>query len=293
MPTPRHLRRSYRAAGRDHLQHAKDLLAAGEDASLVYAVLQLRMALEAHVYASAENYLDELPEPQLAKWQPPALLRELLTIDPHIDTTSTISFARETSPGVAGPEWFSIGTQKKMTLKEIDRAYHRLGSFLHIETVLDRAEGKERDYARLRETCDALAERLTDIFSTTLHNFKMSTTAQIECFVCSKLIKRRLSNLKPGGKIGTECGAACYATYTIELLEKGKVHWQANFEEAPCANEGCTGTIQIWEKHLEAGNAFRCDTCGRATEIIFGLRPVLPEGDHDVPPEARAGTAGS
>lgn len=286
MTVPLHLQRSYRVAGRDHLERAKDLLTTGQDASLIHAVLELRMALETHVYATAENYLDELPEPKLAKWQPPALLRELLAIDPHVDQTSTISFARETSPGVAGDEWFQIGTQKKMTLKEIEAAYHRLGSFLHIETVLGKAEGKVRDYARLREICNALAHRLTDIFSTTLHNFKMGTTAQIECFVCSKPIKRRTTNMKPGDKVRTECGSDCYATYVIELVADDKVYWTADFKEFPCAHQGCAGTIQIWEKHTKAGNSFRCDTCDRATEIVLGLQPVALDGDGDAQPEA-------
>lgn len=232
------------------------LIEAGDNRSLIYPVLELRMALESHVYAAAEAYLDELPAPPLAKCQPPALLRELLAIDPHVATTGTLSFARETESGVPGTNWVQIGTQKRMTLKEIDAAYHRLGSFLHIETVLDKADGKIRDFARLREICADLVARLTDIFSTNLHNLVMGVTSTLTCFVCDKPIKRRLNNLKVGDKIVTQCGGDCYATYEIELLPDDKVQWNARFEDISCTQEGGEGTIQIWERHQSQGTPF-------------------------------------
>jgi len=281
-----HHKRSYRAQGRDHLARAQALLATGRQDELIYAVLELRMAIESHVYATAEAYSDELPEPKLAKWQPPGLLRELLTIDPHVDTTGTISFAREIAPGIAGTDWKTLGTDKKMTLKEVEAAYHKLGNFLHIETVLDRADGKIRDYARLRKIGGEIAERLADIFSGTIHNFKMGVTAQMACFVCHKTIKRRLTNLKPGDGIVTECGPGCHATYSIMLNEGNKVEWTARFDEIPCAQEGCIGTVQIWEKHMKLGNSFLCDCCGKASELALGIQAVL---DADEPPATVAG----
>lgn len=267
--------RSYRAQGRDHLARARSLLDAGGQNDLIYAVLELRMAIESHVYATADAYRDELPEPKLTKWQPPALLRELLAIDPHVATTGTVSFAREIAPGGPGTDWVQLGVHKKMTLKEVETAYHKLGSFLHIETVLDRVDGKLRDYGRLRNICREIADRLTDIFSATLHNFKMGATAEIACFACNKAIKRRLSNLEPGDTIVTACSNACHATYSITLREGGKVEWTAHYEDVACAQEGCTGTVQIWEKDLVAGNSFLCDACGKPSELALGIQPVI------------------
>jgi hypothetical protein len=263
--------RSYRANGRDHLGRAKALFADGDVHSLVYCALELRMAIEAHVYDTARSYADELPEKKLSKWQPAQLLRELLEIDPHAAVTGTLSFARE--PGDAEPkEWVTIGTQKRMSLKEVGETYNHLGKYLHLETVLDHADGKVRNMGRLRSLCGKVIERVDDLYSTTLFGLKLGNTSQMECFVCSKVIKRRTSNLKEGDSVVTQCGNDCFATYTMELVSN-QIRWTARFDEVPCQHKGCDGTVQIWERHQKAGNSFLCDKCRRGSEIILSLRP--------------------
>lgn len=262
--------RSYRAIGRSHLGRAKALFERGDADALIYCALELRMAIEAHVYDTARSYSDELPEKKLSKWQPAQLLRELLEIDPHAAVTGTLSIAREADD--AGPkEWVTIGTQKCMSLKEVGDTYNHLGKYLHLETVLDRADGKMRDLARLQSLCGKIITRLEELYSTTLHGLKLGNTSQMNCFVCSKVIKRRTTNLKEGDAVVTQCGSDCFATYSMELLGE-QIKWTARFDEAPCQHEGCNGTVQIWERHQKAGNSFLCDKCRRGTEIVLMLR---------------------
>lgn len=262
--------RSYRANGRAHLGRAKALYEQGNPDALVYCALELRMAIEAHVYDTARSYADELPEKKLSKWQPAQLLRELLEIDPHAAVTGTLSFARETEPSEP-KEWMTIGTQKRMGLKEVSETYNHLGKYLHLETVLDHADGKVRNIDRLRALCSKVIERVDDLYSTTLFGLKLGHTSQMECFVCSKLIKRRTTNFKEGNPVVTQCGTDCFATYTMELVDE-QVKWTARFDEVPCQHDGCDGTVQIWERHQRAGNSFLCDKCNRGSEIVLSLR---------------------
>ncbi len=262
--------RSYRANGRAHLGRAKALFEKSDTEALVYCALELRMAIEAHVYDTAQSYADELPEKKLSKWQPAQLLRELLEIDPHAAVTGTLMFAGE--PGDAEPkEWVTIGTQKRMGFKEVGETYNHLGKYLHLETVLDHADGKMRNIDSLRSLCGKVIERVDDLYSTTLFGLKLGNTSQMECFICSKLIKRRTSNLKKGDSVVTQCGTDCYATYTIEVLGE-EVKWTARFDKIPCQHAECDGTVQIWERHQKAGNSFLCDKCRRGTEIVLMLR---------------------
>lgn len=274
--------RSYRASGREHLVKAKELLEAGDNASLIYCALQLRMTIEAHVYETAKSYSDELPEKRLSKWQPGKLLSELLEIDPHVDRTGTLRFARENTDG-SPQEWQTVGTLKRMTLKEVEGIYHKLGSYLHVEPVLDHNEGKVRDWNRVRETCTETLARLTDLYSTNLFNLKLGQTSEIECFVCNKTIKRRLNNVKDGETIITQCGGSCVATYSITVKGE-KVEWLARYDEMPCQHPGCEGTLHIWERWIKVGNSFRCDVCGKATVLGYTLTPEI-EGESPPTPE--------
>lgn len=269
--------RSYRANGRAHLGRAKALFDQSDPNALVYCALELRMAIEAHVYDTAKSYVDELPGKKLSKWQPAQLLRELLQIDPHAAVTGTLSFARE-SDGAEPKDWVTLGTQKRMSLKEVGETYNHLGKYLHLETVLDHADGKVRDIDRLRSLCSKVIARVEDLYSTTLFGLKLGNTSQMECFVCSEVIKRRTTNLKEGDSVVTQCGNDCFATYTMELVGE-QVRWAARFDEAPCQHEGCDGTVQIWERHQKAGNSFLCDKCRRATEIVLSLRPESTAAD--------------
>lgn len=263
--------RSYRANGRDHLARAKALLAMGDDTSLVYCALELRMSIEAHVYETAQSYSDELPERKLSKWQPAKLLAELLVIDPHVDRSGALSFARETDDG-SPQEWQTVGTLKRMPLKEVSDLYNKLGSYLHLETVLDHNEGKTRDWSKARALCTSITERLHDLYSTSLLNLKFGTTAQIECLVCAKMIKRRLNNVKDGETIVTQCSSDCVATYSL-TVKGDEVHWRSRFEEVPCQQPKCTGTVQIWERWVKADNSFKCDVCGKGSKLVLTLQP--------------------
>lgn len=124
------MKANYRSAGRKHLDRAEALLEKQSVENLPYVALELRMAMECYFYSLADSYRDELPERRLSMWQPHRLLKELLMIDPHAGSSGELSMAQETIPGVAGDVWHLLGKERRMSLKEVNVTYHKLGNYV-------------------------------------------------------------------------------------------------------------------------------------------------------------------
>lgn len=60
----------YRNDAREYLQRSKNELNSSDNERLKYAVLELRMAMEALTYDRALAYKDEFPPNEYETWQP-------------------------------------------------------------------------------------------------------------------------------------------------------------------------------------------------------------------------------
>ena len=72
----------YRNDAKRRLVRAKNELASADDARLIYATLELRMAIESITYDRALAYKKEFPPREYETWQPKKVMAELLDIDP-------------------------------------------------------------------------------------------------------------------------------------------------------------------------------------------------------------------
>ena len=102
--------------------------------ALLYAALDVRMAMEALTYERAQVYSEELPASVYETWQPRKLMRQLLDLDPNADQGGTLSIGQEEN-GQPAKVMTIMGTEKVLSMAAIKRHYDALGSYLHTPTL--------------------------------------------------------------------------------------------------------------------------------------------------------------
>ena len=104
----------FRTRARDAFDRAREHLTSGAPGRLRYAALELRLALEAVSYGTAQAYSEELPESAYEQWQPPKLVELLLEQDPGADQSVRVRI-RPDGGGDLG--WLDLGTEQRMPLR--------------------------------------------------------------------------------------------------------------------------------------------------------------------------------
>ena len=128
---------NYRHAARELLSRAKAELETNDPRRVRYAALELRDAMEALTYDRARAFKDDIPPKDYEAWQPRKLMAALLSFDPTIEMTSSISYAAQDGPGEPAPRnrMKSLGADIPFTLSDLREHYDALGSFLHVPTL--------------------------------------------------------------------------------------------------------------------------------------------------------------
>jgi transcription elongation factor Elf1 len=102
------------------------------------------------------------------------------------------------------------------------------------------------------------AEAIQKVVESRLFRSHFSTTSEIDCFRCGKLIKRRISQKVGEGLTRCfECGAP--HRYSMEL--DGKVLWQPVITEVVCQTAGCGGAFTLFDDELKPGTEWHCPGC--------------------------------
>lgn len=260
---------SYRSDSRNALERAKCELESGDKDRLAYAALELRMALEALVYDRAAGYRDELSGRDLETWQPRALLKLLLELDPLADKSSTIAFGKEEEYGVPAPEMHTLGTDRTLSLKEIQTFYDRLGSYLHTPTHSQIAKGKVSSPDRMRARCFELTSILDEVLASPVFNANFSEKSDIECAQCGEKIVRRLRHDQQ--PVVAKC-LGCVATYDLVKEADGRVRWTPRVHGIPCGDTECDQVVELWERELETeGTCWTCPSCRGKNTLGRGL----------------------
>ena len=261
----------YRQLAKLHLEEARANLDTDDPVQLRSAALALRMVIEALTYERVSLYKDDMP-PNHATWQPRKLMAALLQIDPHADQSSALWYGIEPSPGEQPEKMTFLGTEQVIGQETIKKRYNALGSYLHVPTIKQLAEGKEHDLNKLRERCHSILEDLEKILDSRVWNVRLGTTASIDCFECENVIRRRF--VKSQGERTVEC-FNCDATYTLSENNAGQVVWRPRTIKLNCLTKGCGQEFDVWEKEVKSGACWTCQECKKNYRI--GLA-VMPDG---------------
>lgn len=258
---------NFRQRARDALQRATAEIASGSDERLIYAALELRMAIECVTYERAKSYEKELPPQEYEVWQPTKLMKLLLELDPLADASGTLSFGLEEQTGVPAKEMKTLGTEKVFSMKDIKGSYDALGSFLHQPTLKQLNSGGH-DWQKLRARCDKLVTSLEAVMASRIFNVNFGTFTSFNCMNddCGKPVRKRL----PSGQ--AEVSALCFecgAEHVITIGANGADVVRPVLEEVPCANAQCAHKLKLFRHELKAGAHWKCAECG--ARCLIGL----------------------
>lgn len=120
------------------IDRIKALLAEGTDATVTYAALEARLALEKVCYDRLRQRHDYISHAQLRKWQPGAVVNKLMAdVDQHVTVTRTLSISKNPAmPGVSPKEekeWIEVGTEVGFDANQIAKMWQALANLaLHV-----------------------------------------------------------------------------------------------------------------------------------------------------------------
>jgi hypothetical protein len=173
MPKPPRI--PFREFAADHLALAKQLIQRNTN-ELRYACLELRLAIEALVYDTLQDYAEDNDDAvRLAyqDWQPDKVLKALSAYDPMTDTSMQITVrevALEGQPDSEKPIF--IGIDDRLTTEWVAKAHRSMGSFLHQRTISQVNSGKHVDWKVLTAEARRVIERLDAILASPVHNIR-------------------------------------------------------------------------------------------------------------------------
>jgi endogenous inhibitor of DNA gyrase (YacG/DUF329 family) len=262
---------NFRQAAWSHIERANAHLSAGDEC-LIYAALELRMALEAITYDNAAKYVEELTPKELEAWQPPRLLDTLIKLDP----IAAVGLEMQ----VQGDDgtWLSFGKSHRIALSDLRKLYNSLGSHLHSPSIKQVLNGKGRNSISMRDACVKVIEQVKQVLDAPLIDvdFKIFGSFSADCPGCGTAIKRRLNALHQPSKehktdsMVVEC-PSCLASFDVLLGGPGAYKWAERRQEITCGYLNCGKPIRIWMRQFKDGADVPCASCGRKSSIRQGL----------------------
>jgi predicted RNA-binding Zn-ribbon protein involved in translation (DUF1610 family) len=266
------------------LSRAKELLDRGDDDSLLYCCLELRLCIELICYRRLAFYSEYLPPSAKRLWRAKEVLDALLELDPGASRDYSLASAMETPRGRQNP--VHLGTYRAITKQFFADHYDRLSSFLHAPTIVEVQAGTQRDFIRLRLVAKKAISALEDMAGNIFQSAR-GPLIEFPCDSCGTKIGRRSERIKNGDTVRClekSCQAEYEVTFPTERQFLRKMV-QVRFE---CPN--CKG-VSAYGRHVAAkkGAQLPCLHCSR----LFGVEKVfvlVPLGDDGIAPRDAVST---
>jgi hypothetical protein len=255
------------------------LLTENTNASVTYAALEARLALEKVCYNRLRQCHDYISHDQLKRWQPHAVVNTLIAeVDAHAIHTRTLMMSR--NPAVPGVEpddddFVEIGTEVGFNPKLIGELWNALsGLALHVKLPKNKDDriSEYGDADRTKKKVEEVVAELERIATGTMTFSGIGEEVSFEC-ACGEKNKRRASLLKGGQSISC-FNALCIRSYTVEIDDDGSHSFTLQAAEIPCA--ACDKIIfapmrEVTKmKHGEVAS-IRCSNCDHTNRIAWLL----------------------
>jgi hypothetical protein len=261
---------NYRKMAKGHVNAARTELAASPSRAR-YAVLELRMAIEALCYERAQAYKAELPKSTYRVWQPRKLMDFLLALDPLADQRRSFSYAKNDDTGQPVGPTKTLGTDTPLKLSEIKKHYDALGNYLHVPTLAQMEDSTNADMVKLQARCAKILSVLEGVVSSKVFNVIFGQFATLKCTRCSGIMKVRVDE-----RNADFCYACihCSAQYKVRKVDAEKWRFEPDLVEITCTHVDCKGKLSFWRDEISVGNTLECNQCGKASEIKLCLSAV-------------------
>ncbi|MES2834095.1 MAG: hypothetical protein V4707_05225 [Pseudomonadota bacterium] len=193
---------NYRARARRRLDSARAHLASGEDHQLLYACLEVRLAIESLTYDLVRLYRDDLAPEVLRTWEPHKLFAELLETDPDADAGLTISFAGADG-SFDGPDVVEF-KEHRLNAKWASKTHRALGYFLHERLLIELETGKDSDPETLRRKIDESVAEIDLVLKSSGFNLRFRQAPKFAC-ECGETVSRSIARLQ--SEVAVTCKA--------------------------------------------------------------------------------------
>lgn len=275
----------FRQKARDCLARARQLLAAGDEASVRHACLELRFSIEYVTYDQMVAYLAELPDDTVRKWTPKQVIDALREVDPNAEKTVTLGVRMEEALGVPTGEMQVIGQDRRFTGKWANTNHNALGNFLHASTLEQIESGRVVPLSTMLAKATGVADEIAAVLESTVTRVNFGQFYELKCGDCGSMIKRRAGSFSEAGIVCRT--ATCGATYDI-IAESGReVTFRMYMSEYICPN--CRETHVIGRHRVKPGATIECPGCQGRAKVAMTLVPERPAGPA---PEAASGPGG-
>lgn len=254
------------ALARASLRKAKDLLTRGDEESIRYACLELRLCIEYLLLNRFQKYRDLIDEDAMSKWTPRQIITELLDADPMADTPVTIAVGPETIPGVPSSDMKVLGEDRRLKMKWANTNWQALGSFLHAPTLHQLENEKLASVTAMAEKAGEIAKHLEHVLAARVLNFTLTETITMTCGECGKVMTR------PFHSVTEERGFICRNTLCGAIYNMRKIgkDYQFQLRQAEIRCPSCNAEFKVKMHQVVEGGRINCPQCYANYEVRQG-----------------------
>jgi len=269
----------------------KLLLDENTEASVIYAALEARLALEKVCYERLRQAHDYISHAQLLRWQPGGVVKTLMNdVDKHVTDTLTLFVSKEPAvPGVlpADADWVELGTQVGFNGKRVGELWNALsGLALHVKLPKSKDDQipEYGDLAKSRTKVEEVLVELERLAEATMGFSGLGETVSFECSLCGEKNKRRAALLRERQRIFC-LNPNCDASWKV-CKQSNEIWFEVELCEFSC--EGCGQLKQLpWRfllEKLKFGDqaVFNCHHCDHKNYIEWRLTQVAPASEVEV-----------
>lgn len=227
----------------EHLKNANRLYQLGDNASLRYCALELRFAIECHVYIQLRASLGEIPESVISTWQPPQAIKTLCMFEETADKDLKVIIS-------GGGVEDITAEYKNIKYQDLSKWYNTLGSYLHQPTI------KKQEFKIDRSKLQLILLKLTELCDRNLIVLSRGYD-KIQCQKCGKDILFTKSYVEKYNKLYCQ-NLDCHNYLVIRFAGDGVIE---SFQSVsiPCFKCGEKYSMHLCD--VEDGVEFICKVC--------------------------------
>lgn len=269
-------RPNYRHWAGEHLTKAREWMESDSDRALSYACLELRHCLEGISYDLLAVCFEDVPQTVRDTWQPPKVMTELEKFDPDIHKSVTVSIGVEEVPGTPSKQMQILGTDEKLDLRWLVSTYHKLGSYLHLQTPSKANAFEDPVLIPKLPWLEEVAQAIERVLSSTVFHVRPQIFHAATC-ACGGEVKIGVLELDRGKEFAS-C-SQCLSAFRVTRVDEHHVDFEPvrlKWKCYKCEKENW------YHRLLEENSKTECQACGQAY-IWRHVYQLLPDESGGAP----------
>lgn len=257
------------------------MLADDTEASVTYAALEARLAIEKICYDRLRQRHVYISQADIRGWTPSYVVNTIMAeVDPDFTQTMTLMIGK--NPGVEPDQddYVEVGTEIGFDAALLSKQWNALAKLaLHARLPEDRSADipDYGDKSRIRAKVEEVVRELERLAKGTMTFSGLGEEVSFEC-ACGQKNKRKAALLKSGQSISC-FNPKCGRSYAVEIEDDG-IGFVLETAQIPCA--ACDAVTLAQRRELlrmkyEEAKIVECKACGHPNRIMWILaRADLP-----------------